>query len=536
MATVLQTQKLGGIRGKSNDGVTQYLGLRYATLENRLADAILVESREGDVLDATTDGPTAVSLPIGCDLELAHVQHTLPPKELPQSDLECLNLNIAVPANATPSSRLPVFLFIHGGGLVLGANSWPQFDYERFVKLSTEKNLPIIAVSVNYRLGALGFLTSEELRKAGHKANNGLRDQRVAIEWVRKHIHEFGGDADNITLAGMSAGGASVTYHLSSEKALFKRAISMSGTYFLTQPLPYEAHEENYQKAISALGLSDIASPEDRVKALLEIPAADIVARLPPSILAVPAIDGDLVPSAPSHAQTSSMASDVPKGKNWCHDLMIGDAQMDASIIAFLFPDMKKGCAKKFITALNTVLTSQPAVSKQILKSYGLADENIDDETAFPTVLNFINDVLFFTPVLTFAQGWKGNAYVYYFNEGNPWEGTWKDQPNHILDLAYLFQNFRQFLSPSQQAVACAFAEDFFKFCHGQAPWPAVSKGSVTEGFTARSYGPSSRNSVAGMVTNAFGGQSQRRSNIHDYADQVSFDEIAKILNVFMSL
>lgn len=59
----------------------------------------------------------------------------------------------------------------------------------------------------SYRLGAFGFLTSEELRNAGYKANNGLRDQRVAIKWVRKHIHEFGGDADNVTVAGMSAGG-----------------------------------------------------------------------------------------------------------------------------------------------------------------------------------------------------------------------------------------------------------------------------------------------------------------------------------------
>jgi carboxylesterase type B len=67
----------------------------------------------------------------------------------------------------------------------------------------------------SYRLGALGFLTSEELRNAGYKANNGLRDQRVAIEWVRKHIHEFGGDLDNITVAGMSAGGGRVSPRLS---------------------------------------------------------------------------------------------------------------------------------------------------------------------------------------------------------------------------------------------------------------------------------------------------------------------------------
>lgn len=125
---------------------------------------------------------------------------------------------------------------------------------------------------------------------------------------------------------------ASVTYHLESEEALFKRAIAMSGTYFLSQPLPYEVHEQNYQKAISALGLSNSSSPEERIKALLEMPGADVVAQLPPSILSSPAIDGDIVPSAPSHSDTASTASDVPRGKNWCEDLMVGDAQIDVSL------------------------------------------------------------------------------------------------------------------------------------------------------------------------------------------------------------
>ncbi|KAL4963609.1 putative carboxylesterase [Aspergillus stella-maris] len=535
MAATLQTTNLGTIQGKSNEGVTQYLGVPYAILKDRLADAILVESRDGSVLDATTDGPTAVSLPIGCDLELMHVQHTLPKKELPQSDLGCLNLNIAVPADTTPDSKLPVFLFIHGGGLVIGANSWPQFDYGRFVRLSVEKKLPIVAVSINYRLGAFGFLTSEELRNAGYKANNGLRDQRVAIEWIRKHIHEFGGDADNITTAGMSAGGASVTYHLNSAEPLFKRAIAMSGSYFLSQPLPYEAHEQNYQKAIVALGLSDTGSPQQRIEALLEMPAADIVAKLPPSVLAVPAIDGEIMPAAPSHAQAGSTASDVPVGKNWCEELMVGDAQIDASIIAFLFPHTKENCAKKFLQALNTTISPNQSLVTKIAASYGITSESAPDDEAYPNVLNFINDVLFFSPALTFASGWKGPAYVYYFNEPNPWEGQWKGRTNHILDLAYLFQNFREFLTLEQAAVGEAFATDFFKFCYGQVPWSAISKGTVREGFTARRYRSTGSEGPATTVTEAFGERSQRRSNLFDVAGEVSLDDLAKALNVFMA-
>ena len=92
--------------------------------------------------------PTAISPLGGCDLELTAIQHTLPKKELTQSDVDCLNLNIAVPAGTYAHSKLPVFVFIHGGGLMIGANSWPQFDYERFVKLSIDSGLPIVAVSI----------------------------------------------------------------------------------------------------------------------------------------------------------------------------------------------------------------------------------------------------------------------------------------------------------------------------------------------------------------------------------------------------
>lgn len=89
-----------------------------------------------------------MSLPIGCDIELGHIQHALPKKDLTQSDLHCLNLNIAVPANANPSSKLPVFVFIHGGGLIIGANSWPQYNMARLVRLSIEKDLPVVAVTI----------------------------------------------------------------------------------------------------------------------------------------------------------------------------------------------------------------------------------------------------------------------------------------------------------------------------------------------------------------------------------------------------
>ncbi|OJJ88268.1 putative carboxylesterase [Aspergillus glaucus CBS 516.65] len=532
MAATLKTTSLGEIRGKDANGATQYLGIKYATLKNRFADAELIKSREADVLDATRDGPTAVSPLFGCDLELSAIQHTLPKKDLQQSDVDCLNLNITVSAGTTASSKLPVFIFIHGGGFMLGANSWPQFDYGRFVRLSKEKMSPVVAVSINYRLGAFGFLTSDELRKAGYNANNGLRDQRVALEWVQKHIQDFGGDPGNVTVAGESAGAASVTYHLHSEKPLFKRAIVMSGSFFLLPALPYDVHEENYKQAIAALGLEN-ATPEERIRFLLETPGQDLIGKLPPSVRFVPAFDGDIVPSGVTYTQVGDKGANVPRGKTWCDSLLVGDTQMDTSIMAILIPHTKQGCANKFTNAINTVLSSHPSIAQQILHKYNITP-NQPDEEAFPAILNYLNDLLFFAPTLTLARGWPGAAYVYYFNEGNPWDGPWKNRASHILDVAYLFQNFREYLTPEQKSVGAAFAEDMFKYCHGIAPWPAIKPGETTTGFTARTYGPSADNRIAGQVSKPYGEESQRRSVLFEY-DAVSLDDLVRVFVAFTS-
>ncbi|RAL15753.1 putative carboxylesterase [Aspergillus homomorphus CBS 101889] len=532
--TLLLTQYLGKIRGKDSNRVTQFLGIKYATLRDRFAEAQLVETRDGDVLDATKDGPTALSPQFGCDLELSIIQHPLPRKPLPQSDVDCLNLNIAVPNDTTTDSHLPVFVFIHGGGLSIGANSWPQYDLERLVELSVLKGLPIVAVSINYRLGMLGFMTSEELRAAGYKANNGLRDQRTAVEWVHRHIGDFGGDPDNITLAGMSAGAASVACQLESEKPLFRRAIMMSGNRFFSSSLPYEIHEQSYQRAVAALGLADMSS-EQRLNTLLNTSGEELVEKIPPSIIPRFAVDGDFVPPAMTYAQLADRTNHFPKGKDWCQELMVGDAQIDANIIHAIRSDLRNGCAERFLKALAAVLPSQPEVSEQILAEYGIATEMNDGE-AFLAILDFLNDVWMYAPTLASAQGWKGRAFVYYFNEGNPWDGAWKGRAGHILDLAYLFQNFREYLSPAQQKVGVAMAEDLLKFCHGSEPWPAVVDGDIKDGFTARVYGPSSEEPPTQQVTQPFGGKSQRRSTVFDLPSRVSLDDLSKIATMFMHM
>uniref|UniRef100_A0A9P3ENT3 Carboxylic ester hydrolase n=1 Tax=Aspergillus pseudoviridinutans TaxID=1517512 RepID=A0A9P3ENT3_9EURO len=533
-ATTLKTALLGEVQGKTADGVTQYLGIKYASLRDRLAVAEVTDHGNRDiVLNATTYGPTAVSPPFGCELEQSAIQHTLPRKAISQSDVSCLTLNITVPSGTTPASKLPVFIFIHGGGLVTGGTSWPQYDMARFVRLSVEKKLPIIAVSVNYRLGIFGFLTSEELRNAGYKPNNGLRDQRAAMLWVQKHIHCFGGDNQNVTLAGMSAGAvtAAVTLHLRCSDNLFSRAIAMSGSYFMTPPLSLDAHEEGYRQAMKALGLADM-TPEQRLRVLLDNPAQELMSKIPPTVPIAFATDGELIPSAMTFAQTKSYGGMKPEADGACIDLMIGNAQMDASICSFSTPHWRQNAAQNLITAMYDVLAAKPAEARELLEKYSIAYDTPDDE-AFSAVLNFINDVVSFAPVMSFAQGWKGNVHVYYFNEGNPWEGPWKGQPSHLLDIAYLFQNYSEYLGEQQQAVATAFAEDFFRFCYGFSPWPVVDKQGNERGFAARVYGPSDKGLSATITAQPYGGETMRRNIIFGKADKVSLDDLLMVVPKF---
>ena len=155
---------------------------------------------------------------------------------LPQSE-DCLFLNVYVPATATPHSKLPVFFWIHGGALVTGTGA----DYDPSVMVAEND---IIVVTINYRLGALGWLvepgllaeTSSFFQNVSDAGNYGLMDQQFALQWVQRNIAGFGGDARKVTIGGESAGGLSVSSNLASTttaKGLFRSAIIESGAYML---------------------------------------------------------------------------------------------------------------------------------------------------------------------------------------------------------------------------------------------------------------------------------------------------------------
>jgi carboxylesterase type B len=262
----------------------------------------------------------------------------------------------------------------------------------------------------------------------------------------------------------------------------------MSGTPILMQPLPPPVTEFAYASVVQALGLQDLPASE-RVQALFSLPIADILAKMPPSCLPLmPAVDGDLIPAASSFAQAQNRdhdpASQLP-GKSWCEALMVGDCANDASIIGLMLGPRKTGIAQSFTASITKTFAATPAHATALFDAYGISAAQADEE-ALPKILAFAGDIGFYAPAVALAQGWPGAAYLYHFNEPNPWEGPAKGQASHILDVAYLLQNFNEFLTAEHQAVAERFGGDVVAFVNGEKPWDGFKE---REG--ARVYGQS---------------------------------------------
>jgi para-nitrobenzyl esterase len=182
---------------------------------------------------------------------------------------DCLFLNVYAPADATKSSKLPVMFWIHGGGYSGGGSSEPRHNGD-FLPLKG-----VVLVTINYRLGIFGFLATSDLAKEanGSAGNYGLMDMVAALQWVKANIKDFGGDADNVTIFGESAGSFAVSTLMAAPtaKGLFAKAIGESGGAF-SDVLPMdtlEAREKKDDEFVATLGVKSLAElralPTDKI-------------------------------------------------------------------------------------------------------------------------------------------------------------------------------------------------------------------------------------------------------------------------------
>jgi para-nitrobenzyl esterase len=228
---------------------------------------------------------------------------------------DCLHLNIYAPATATDASRLPVMFWIHGGGYAAGAGSEPRY---------TNSLLPlhgVVLITIDYRMGVFGFLASEDLARegVGSAGNYGLQDMVAALRWVRKNIVEFGGDANNVTIFGESAGSFAVSTLMAVPEArgLFARAIGESGADFNgvigTSSLAERAKRD--QAWVESLGVKSLtelrAVPMDR---LLD------EARKKGVVGFSPVVDGRFLPESAAEIYAAGKQAQVPLLAGWNRD------------------------------------------------------------------------------------------------------------------------------------------------------------------------------------------------------------------------
>ena len=275
----------GTVRGLQRAGVYQWRGIPYAAPPTRYRPPEPPVPWTG-VRDATRFGPVAIQARDARTAMLSGITDKMLASE------DCLSLNIVSPA--ADGARRPVIVWIHGGAFVMGAGSLPLYDGTSFAARHD-----LVVVTLNYRLGMLGFLY------AAGAGNVALLDQVMALRWVRDNIAAFGGDPACVTVMGESAGAVSVSMLLAmpAARGLFHRAIAESGAPGLTQPTRDDA--EAIARAVAAEVALD--APHDQL-----IATQDRLVRERGLTAFWPYVDGDTLPRAPIDAIGDGASAGVP--------------------------------------------------------------------------------------------------------------------------------------------------------------------------------------------------------------------------------
>ncbi|KAF1350447.1 alpha/beta-hydrolase [Lizonia empirigonia] len=254
-AAVNLTVDLGYARYRGKDigkGVQRWAGMRYARSVSRVdglrftAPQEPLEELNKVTSDASRFGPLCIGTKSALTAEFGD-----------KWSEDCLYVNVFAPAKATNTSKLPVYVFIQGGGFNMNGNA--NYDGADLIDAAGGD---MVVVNFNYRVGPYGFLASREIvANQTLSLNNGLKDQRLLLKWVQKYIHEFGGDAGHVTLGGASAGGGSVVLQLTAfggrNDDLFQAAAAESAAF---PPLRNVTQSQwQYDALLQRTGCQDLA-------------------------------------------------------------------------------------------------------------------------------------------------------------------------------------------------------------------------------------------------------------------------------------
>lgn len=420
--TIVQTKE-GAVRGASENGVAAFKGIPYAAPPfgpNRFQAPQPHAAWEG-VRDALEYGPTAPKPPYFPPFDAI-----LPEPAIPGED--CLNLNIWTPdPNA---SGLPVLVWVHGGAFSNGSGAISVYEGSKFARDG------VVCVTINYRLGADGFLFLGD-----GIGNLGILDQIAALQWVQENISAFGGDPAKVTIAGESAGGFSVTTLLSlpQTKGLFRSVIAQSGAgHHVLSPATaqmigkYLAEKLNVEVSREAIAA---VSTEQLLQAQVELSGeafanpdpvkwGEVAANLMPF---EPVVDGSIIPARPIDSIVAGAGSEVNVliGSNLEEERLF---MVPNTAIDFINEDMLKGAVMAYGLPL-----------EETLATYGEARPGASPGDLLEAVLT---DWFFRIPALRVAEARSKEGgsptYVYEFAWRSPaFDG--RLGACHALEIAFAF-------------------------------------------------------------------------------------------------
>ncbi|WP_427918831.1 carboxylesterase/lipase family protein [Streptomyces sp. cg40] len=369
--TVVKTTG-GAVRGKAAQGVRQFNGIRYgqAPVGALRWKAPVAAKAWSGVKNAQSPGSACVQTAAAWRPAAASTNE------------DCLFLNVWTPTRQTQDAKLPVTVFFHGGGFVNGAGT--DVAPADYVKQGG------IVVTVNYRLGSLGWLTLPGLdaeNKEATSGNYGLLDQELALKWIKANASAFGGDASKVMVTGQSAGAESICSLLAAPSAagLFQRAIMESSLRCAVNTrAAAQTADANFAKAAGCTG-----SDSEIVACLRDTPPAELLDAQKTAGAWRPAVDGTILPKSPTDAFASGDFNKVP--------VIIGSTQNEGGAFIYEQYDMVTHPATEaqYIAAVtNSYGTNAPAVlarypySRYVNGSQALAAVRTDSGFSCPALIH----------------------------------------------------------------------------------------------------------------------------------------------------
>ncbi|KAF2032532.1 alpha/beta-hydrolase [Setomelanomma holmii] len=450
MSTITSTHpSLGPIKclHDPSTNLTRILGIPYATIPQRFARSKIclhpsvhpsssTRSTNG-VFDATVPGPSSI-------------------QPFEQSE-NCLTLSIHLPPQAlnpdkiafNPSAELPVLVFIHGGAYFLGSGTRPYYSPTNLLVHAIQRGKPVIFVSITYRLGALGFLHAETAEGLV-PPNNGLHDQLRALEWIQQFIAGFGGDPDNVTAIGQSAGGESLAVLSNSEevreRGLFKRCIILSGSIVTMPALTRAEHRRNFREQAEKAGIQITkrdGEQRDIEDTVYEMIAIDVGKIRELAWVGLPCTQTDLFPfEKPSMGMLRRGGPEEWRGRGGGGiDRIIGTTTYDGGIsFNMMSRDANRtGHAKAFVDIATDVLGKN--LGSELCELYDI-ENGQDDADALQRICLFESDIGFFFAALATGQATVNvkdtRTYFQIFDLPNPFDGPLRQQgefATHTFDI-----------------------------------------------------------------------------------------------------